>query len=125
MTIPAEVTLRLWPVPASCGDARRVVRSFCVDHEMGIDMTDDAVLLTSELVANAVEHADGMVTVLALLVDQSLVVAVRDNSDDLPELTPAMPYTERGRGLRVIDELAADWGVNRLAGGKTVWFRLP
>jgi len=52
-------------------------------------------------------------------------VAVRDNSDDLPELTPPMPYTERGRGLRVIDELAADWGVNRLAGGKTVWFRLP
>jgi anti-sigma regulatory factor (Ser/Thr protein kinase) len=118
VTAHAEVALRLWPVPASCGDARRVVQRFCADHEMG-DMTDDAVLLTSELVANAVEHADGMVTVLALVVDDSLVVAVRDDVAATPW------YTERGRGLHVIDELAGDWGVSQLASGKTVWFRLP
>ena len=88
-------------------------------------VTDDAVLLTSELVANAVEHAAGMVAVLALVLDESLVVAVRDDCDDLP--SPAAPpyYSERGRGLQVVEEVAGDWGVNRQSSGKTVWFRLP
>ena len=125
MTSPAEVTLRLWPVPASCRDARRAVGRFCADHALD-DVTDDAVLLTSELVANAVEHAAGMVTVHALLLDDALVVAVRDDCDELPATATPMPsYAERGRGLHVLDELARDWGVNRQTHGKTVWFRLP
>lgn len=125
MSATPEVALRLWPVPEACGNARRAVRRFCADNEMGGDMTDDAVLLTSELVANAVEHAAGMVTVLALVVDESLVVAVRDDCDDLPAVGATPWYAERGRGLQVIDEVAGDWGVSRLTSGKTVWFRLP
>jgi anti-sigma regulatory factor (Ser/Thr protein kinase) len=124
MTSTAEVALRLWPVPASCRDARQAVRRFCSDQSMG-DATDDAVMLTSELMANAVEHSKGMVTLLALMVDEALVVAVRDDSDDLPTLTDPPSYAERGRGLQVIDALAGDWGVDRQASGKTVWFRLP
>jgi anti-sigma regulatory factor (Ser/Thr protein kinase) len=125
MTAIAEVALRLWPVPASCGDARQAVRSFCHQQAMD-DVTDDAVMLTSELMANAVEHSTGMVTLLALVVDSSLVVVVRDDSDDLPTMVADPPsYAERGRGLHVIEALAADWGVDRLASGKTVWFRLP
>ena len=125
MTAAVEVTLRLWPVPAACRDARRLVGRFCADHEMEA-VADDAVLLTSELVANAVEHAASMVTLLALLLDGSLVVAVRDDCDELPEtVMPVLSYAERGRGLHVLDELAGDWGVNRQSHGKTVWFRLP
>jgi anti-sigma regulatory factor (Ser/Thr protein kinase) len=124
MTGTAEVALRLWPIPASCRDARQAVRRFCSDQSMG-DVTDDAVMLTSELMANAVEHSKGMVTLLALVVDESLVVAVRDDSDDLPELTDPPSYAERGRGLQVVEALAGDWGVDRQSSGKTVWFRLP
>jgi hypothetical protein len=89
------------------------------------EVTDDAILLTSELVANAVEHAAGMVTMLAMILDESIVVAVRDDCDGLPTVNPAASFRERGRGISVVDQLAGSWGVTRQDIGKTVWFRLP
>lgn len=124
MTRPAELAVRLWPAPGSCRDARAALRTFCSDNGMS-DVTDDALLITSELVANAVQHATGMVTMLALVAEESLVVAVRDDCDTLPTLSPAAPSAEGGRGMVVIDGLAGDWGVTRQTDGKTVWFRLP
>src|SRR3954447_10428633 len=124
MTSTAEVALRFWPVPASCGDARQAVRKFCSQHAMDA-FSDDAVTLTSELMANAVEHSTGMVTLLALVLDDALVVAVRDDCEGLPVMADPPSYAERGRGMQVIDAIAGDWGVDRQTSGKTVWFKLP
>jgi anti-sigma regulatory factor (Ser/Thr protein kinase) len=122
-----EVLVRLWPTPGSCPRARDVVRQFCSARGLAA-IAEDAELLTSELVTNAVRHSDGMLTMLIARAGKSLAVTVSDNSTDgvtgeaarLPEV-----MDESGRGLFVLASLAGDWGVAPGAHGKTVWFRLP
>jgi hypothetical protein len=54
----------------------------------------------------------------------AVVIAVRDESQELPALTEPRPGDEHGRGLMTLDALAADWGVKADASGKSVWFCL-
>ena len=44
-----------------------------------------------------------------------------DSGDELPAMQPADPIRIGGLGLRIVDQLAADWGVAPFPGGKTVW----
>ena len=124
--VSAQIQIRLWPVPASCGEARRAVRDFCRDNAMS-SFADDAELLTSEVVGNAVTHSATLITLIAMASEGALTVAVRDDDvagvDREVALTPDM--AERGRGLFVVDNLAAEWGTSRHDDGKSVWFRLP
>jgi anti-sigma regulatory factor (Ser/Thr protein kinase) len=91
--------------------------------------TDDAataVVLASELCANAVDHAR---TPFTIEVDHddlgALTVRVHDFSPDLPVLLPRDPRALRGRGLHLVDALAHEWGARPMGDlGKTVWFRL-
>lgn len=83
-----------------------------------------AELAVSELVANAVVHAPGRVT-LRLRVDGDLCIEVTDEHPVAP-VDPAahQPGEAGGMGLRVVDRLCRDWGVDRRDGAKTVWCRL-
>jgi len=103
---------------------------------------DVAILLTSELVTNAVTHATarsrrngraarrGFAAEAVLLViaagDAGLRVEVHDGSADLPVLAdcPAEADAETGRGLLLVTSLSAEWGFHRTAGGKAVYFTL-
>ncbi|MBE2319305.1 ATP-binding protein [Solirubrobacter sp. CPCC 204708] len=87
---------------------------------------DDARLLTSELVANAVEHVpdDGAVEVRMDVSDERLRVEVYDNGAGF-EWVPrrAGAGNERGWGLHFTDAVASRWAVER--GERTcVWFEL-
>ena len=121
-----EVLIRLWPSPQACSDARHAVRDFCFSRGLA-DVAYDAELLTSEVVSNAVRHSDGMLTILVVQANNSLAVTVSDNNAVIPTVpvigTDAL--AEGGRGLRVLDALAGDWGITPGSNGKTVWFRLP
>jgi anti-sigma regulatory factor (Ser/Thr protein kinase) len=90
---------------------------------------DEAILLVSELVTNALEHtATGLgggfdVTVLAG--ETSLTVAVTDNgSDKVPVASPLDPEAEAGRGLGLVNLIAERWGHCGRRHGRTVWFEL-
>ena len=103
---------------------------------------DAAILLTSELVTNAVTHATarsrrdgraarrGFAAEAVLLViaadDAGLRVEVHDGSADLPVLAdcPAEADAETGRGLLLVTSLAAEWGFHRTPRGKAVYFTL-
>jgi hypothetical protein len=89
------------------------------------DQLAAALLLTTEVVTNAVCHACGPVTFRASIHDTSLMVEV---CDDLPgDIEPSLPgpQSECGRGLRIIDALATRWGSARTPSGKRVWFEIP
>jgi anti-sigma regulatory factor (Ser/Thr protein kinase) len=96
--------------------------------------TDVALLLTSELVANSVEHsgsavAGGVVTVTVAAGDKVVRVEVTDRSGDgVPVLRPASGAAdgeaESGRGMRLVDALSARWGYQRGGGLATTWFEL-
>ena len=126
-TLPAvQLSLTFLPEPRSCGLARNAVRDFCAAQGM-TELSDDAVLLTSELVGNAVEHAGTPITLTALSRGGHLSVRVTDDNAGRAIRGTAEPelLSERGRGLLVVDAIAAEWGTPRHGTGKSVWFRLP
>ena len=88
-------------------------------------LVDDACLLTSELVTNAVRHAG---TTLALCVDwDGLCVRVEvEDRTQAPPLPGTRPRTEPGGlGLAIVAAVASRWGFEAAHGdGKVVWFEL-
>ncbi|MEW2547564.1 ATP-binding protein [Streptomyces sp. NPDC047002] len=95
---------------------------------------DDAELIVSELVANAVTHAarqaaraDREVGVRLALRDAGLLVEVRDAAGGRPGVPDQSEDAESGRGLFLVEALSRSWGVRDGAGspGKVVWAELP
>jgi GAF domain-containing protein/anti-sigma regulatory factor (Ser/Thr protein kinase) len=79
------------------------------------------VQVTSELAANAVEHAGPPVELRAYATAQRLVVQTTDRSALPPVRRWSGRDDERGRGLALVDALADTWGVRLGLGGKTTW----
>jgi anti-sigma regulatory factor (Ser/Thr protein kinase) len=110
------------PEPSSAQAARQFIRSF-LDQRCPETVVDCAVLLTSELVTNAVLHARSPVAVDVSNPDRSIRVAVTDSSRVVPQVTRSK-LTEHGRGLPIVIALSDQWGSEVTFNGKTTWFSL-
>jgi anti-sigma regulatory factor (Ser/Thr protein kinase) len=116
--------VRLAAGPAAAAEARGQVRAAIRAWDLPVD-PDIAVLLTSELVTNAVGHEAGETIVLAIARSfGQLRVDVHDTSRTLPVLVDAPVDAEAGRGLMLVITLSASWGVYRTPAGKAVYFTL-
>ncbi|MFE1878065.1 SpoIIE family protein phosphatase [Streptomyces sp. NPDC059496] len=130
LVITARAAASFDPLGRSVAAARGFVRDTL--HGWGFaDIVDDAVVLTSELVTNAVVHAGTRAEVLCLRADGGVRVEVADRypERELPLQHPgerpyADPDRENGRGLMLCAALATRWGVEYTATHKHVWFRL-
>jgi len=91
-------------------------------------MLDDALILTSELVTNAIRHGRPAVTLAIHLEPSALTVVVTDTGPERPPLVPRSPHPDSptGRGLVIVDALATRWGITPQPAnpGKAVWFAL-
>ncbi|MFD5747708.1 ATP-binding protein [Streptomyces sp. NPDC127033] len=90
------------------------------------ELTDEAMLVVTELVANAVDHARGdsiRVTVIRLA-EHRLRVEVVDRSRVQPVLRAADAHDVAGRGLALIEAVSVRWGTDLLRWGKRVWVDL-
>ena len=120
--------ITLSPDPRSAGAARAFVRSVIEGH---VADTDDAVLLTSELVSNVIRHAHTDVTV-EVEVGPPVRVGVRDGAAATGAFRalmerPTWPETSSvtGRGLSLLRALSSSFGLDDdESGGKVVWFEL-
>ncbi|MHC0428811.1 SpoIIE family protein phosphatase [Streptomyces sp. O3] len=117
------------PVGRSVAAARGFVRDTL--HGWGFaDIVDDAVVLTSELVTNAVVHAGTTADVRCLRTDDAVRVEVADRYPEreipLQQSARSMgsPDREGGRGLQLCAALATRWGVDYTSTHKEVWFQL-
>lgn len=105
-------------------------RSFALDvlAQWGItDRHDDVQLCVSELATNALQHGvpAGREFCVGIEVDGALLrVHVRDSGDGRPEVQSPGSDECTGRGLRIVAELADDFGVTEHVVGKTVWLEL-
>jgi len=91
------------------------------------ELLEDALLLVSELVSNAVLHARSAMVVTASWSAGNgvLRVTVRDDQGDgEPRVRHADADATSGRGLEIVQMLASRWGVARDHDGKAVWFEL-
>jgi hypothetical protein len=124
--VAGEISLSLPPEPTSCGLARRAVRAFCRTQRIP-DLADDAALLASELVGNAVDHAAGTIMLVAQCSDGGVTVRVADDDPQIGCSPPdvAEQQDDRVRRLFVVARLAGAWGASHQEDGKSVWFRLP
>jgi anti-sigma regulatory factor (Ser/Thr protein kinase) len=93
-------------------------------------MTDTAVLLTSELVTNAIRHTSsgdpgGTVGVAILESADGVQVEVTDNGSDLSSpVVRGEVFAPDGHGLYLVETMAQQWGYLNDEMGTTVWFRL-
>lgn len=88
----------------------------------GIDepLDHDAILVVSELVANASLHGEGPIWLDVSLDDVVVTIAVSDAGQSDPARQPPDHLAEDGRGLRIVDRLATDWRVEHEGTRKTV-----
>jgi anti-sigma regulatory factor (Ser/Thr protein kinase) len=131
--------LRLVALPASVGQARRFTRLQL--RRWGLaELTDDAELLISELLTNAVRATAGLLTPAASrrpvdngrnmvivrlrLAVTGLYIEVGDTHPDPPAPAHPTEFDERGRGLHLIMALSEDWGHYPSETGKIVWVRV-
>lgn len=109
--------------------APRAARHFLADTlsrwQVTSAVVDLAILLTSELVTNAVRYGRGMVRLEVRTEPPAVRIEVHDDNPALPTLGPEDEAAEGGRGLRLVDALASRWGTHRHPGdGKDVWFEI-
>jgi anti-sigma regulatory factor (Ser/Thr protein kinase) len=113
-------------------DARAagIARNFVQENSDHLrpDLIEDAQLLVSEIVGNAVRHGRPDITLRVRLHPPGIGIAVIDTGETAPTLPdePPPPTQPSGRGLLIVDALASAWGVapNEPPPGKVVWFDL-
>ena len=123
MGTPRTATLTLPPEPESAGRARRFLRAR-LDGNGHDDLVDAATLLVSEIVTNVVLHAPTWLEVRVSSTDTGVRVDVLDGSAVAPAHRDYDGYASTGHGLSLVAYLAADYGVDLLDDGKSVWFTL-
>jgi CheY-like chemotaxis protein len=109
---------------SSVGSARRFVKDRLT--EWGIEgPVDDALLVVSELAANALTHARSSYRLRLSATSHALRIEVDDTGVGTPEPQPLTETEEHGRGLHLVGALAASWGMESAeTGGKRVWAEL-
>jgi anti-sigma regulatory factor (Ser/Thr protein kinase) len=122
------------PDLSSAGAARLWVADHLRRWELS-ELVGTATLLVNELVSNAVLHAASGPQVVLVVADGVVEVGVGDHEARLPpdfragrggldDAAKEALMAETGRGLRLVDALADEWGVAQLTAGKQIWFRL-
>lgn len=113
------------------GAARHRLISDLTERGLPGVVVDDAALVLSELLSNALKHAHALPSgsvraAWALRPDHLLAVEVTDGGGPTRPRQASPSLTARGgRGLSIIDALAADWGVRGSGDEVTVWALLP
>lgn len=108
---------------SSAMQAREFLREVLPDWSL-TGLIDSAMLLTTELVTNAVIHARSPVGVTLKLTDDTLRVEVADHGPGALIMREPIAGDTHGRGLRLLEAIAAAWGTSADEHGKLVWFEL-
>lgn len=136
---PLHSRIDLASSPAAVPRGRKKTAEILAEWGVAGPVAENALLVVSELLTNAVQHAvappdlvendpDAVTCSLLLwLTDNGLTVAVYDTDRRPPIVRSAHSDAERGRGLHLVEALSAAWGYTRPSpdAGKLVWARLP
>jgi anti-sigma regulatory factor (Ser/Thr protein kinase) len=114
---------------ASVAEVRKVLVEDLQTRSVSEVVVDEAEIVVSELVSNAVRHArpltDGMLRVHWKVKAGVVEVEVTDGgSETSPRPAPRTIWAPSGRGLRIVRSLAHEWGVTEDRNGSTVWASL-
>lgn len=114
----------LGSAPTAVGAARRYVRGVLQSQRVDEKVTGIVELLTSEIVTNAVLHAEGAGELTLTVTGDTIRVEVDDPSALRPVRRSVGGDAVGGRGLAIVSALARAWGVEPGHHGKRVWFEV-
>ena len=116
----AERRLELPRNPGAAGEARRFVDRLLRDQGASAEARESARLVSSELVTNALRHGRGAIELRLRVLGEFLRIEVVDQGhDQAPAVRQETPDESGGWGLRIVDQLAVQWGV--FEGTTHVW----
>ncbi len=101
-----------------------IARAYCDDVLRGAvdrERRDDARLVVSELVTNAVVHAWTRIDLAIVVRGAAVRIEVTDFGVDRPQIWTG---DEGGRGIPIVEALVREWGVVDMGSAKTVWCEL-
>lgn len=105
----------------SASEARHFVCFHLVEHHL-LYLVEDVRLVVSELVTNAMAHAQAPLTVTMQRGERCVLLTVKDGSPSAPAMLAADLLDMAGPGLSIVGHVSHDWGVTAaLGGGKSVW----
>lgn len=120
------ITFVLLSIPESARIARWHVRAAFEYHGLG-DYADDAQIIASELVTNAIQHTDADwtekigVSLMRVHNPEAIAIVVMDSSPYPPVKREVAADSERGRGLQIVEALSPHWEWVPEDGGKAVF----
>jgi anti-sigma regulatory factor (Ser/Thr protein kinase) len=120
----AGSVLVLPPEPQSVGQARRWLAGVLENWPIEPSRVNDAALVLSEFVTNAILHGAGDVVCHLSHLAGALCIGTTDLGTELPHVVES-PERTGGFGLHIVDRIAQDWGVAPFPGGKLVWALIP
>jgi anti-sigma regulatory factor (Ser/Thr protein kinase) len=106
--------------PDIAAQARRFIRATLADWRL-VEATNAAATIGTELVTNAVRHAEGPVRLRLHHTGSRLIIDVTDHDQRLPRRFEPAPEDEHHRGLFMVDAFARSWGTRPTPDGKVVW----
>jgi anti-anti-sigma regulatory factor/anti-sigma regulatory factor (Ser/Thr protein kinase) len=115
-----SISDRLLPIAGAVRHARNLATEACLAWDLP-ELVGPVALVASELVTNAIEHAGTTITVEFKRRARHVYVTVRDGSAAEPVLRDPAGLALRGRGLALVDNVAARWGWLPTRDGKVVW----
>ncbi|MFG1947715.1 ATP-binding protein [Nonomuraea sp. NPDC048826] len=132
-SVGQSMVWRLRDDARAVGDARDLVRRALLLVGLGQDLVDDAVLMVSELVTNAVLYGDAPYELVVRVDPAEVVCMVVDAGAVRPVRRSADAQAEHGRGLLIVAELSAGlygcvpqgFATRPGLAGKATWFALP
>jgi anti-sigma regulatory factor (Ser/Thr protein kinase) len=117
--------LPLPPHKIASRQAHRVLEWALRDWALDGDLADDARVVLSELVTNALTHSLDVFRLTLRLHGERLLIEVWDAADGMPRVGVPEDLAVNGRGMFLVDALSRRWGVRAEPdGGKTVWAEL-
>ncbi len=119
----AQMPNRVDSVPAARSFLAKLLDGWGVADQV----IDEASLMATELMANAVQHGSGVVHLEIAVDDDGLLrVGVHDDAVELPVMNDVTETGLGGRGIWLVQSIARDWGSDSSGEepGKTVWFEL-
>ncbi|WP_432574173.1 ATP-binding protein [Kineococcus sp. SYSU DK005] len=114
----------LAPEPTSSRTARHLVADWCIAEGLVGDVVDTLLLLTAEVVTNAVLHGRSDVRLCLGRHGSRVRVGVGDENTRLPVRRESDPDALDGRGMALVEALADSHGVDAQPFGKVVWFEV-
>lgn len=110
----------LQATPTSASGARAFVSRHLVDHRLAY-LVEPIRLVVSELATNALVHGRTPFVVTLSREDDTVRLAVSDDSTWTTARATDQVLSAGGRGLRIVDVVSRDWGIIPGEASKTVW----